>query len=162
MHEVRYDRLPTRLGELLVTDHGRGCSGLYFPDHRRGPQVAGSWVQDPVPFRSLAAALDTYLHGEPVSFDVALDLRGTAFQMEVWTELRRVRTGTTVTYGELAAAIGRPSGARAVAAAVARNPVSIIVPCHRVVGSTGTLTGYAGGLERKRDLLTMECAAFTA
>jgi methylated-DNA-[protein]-cysteine S-methyltransferase len=158
MQDVRYTRLPTRLCELLVTDHGRGVSGLYFPDHRRGPEVAPSWLEDPEPFRALAAELDTYLRGEPVSFEVPLDLRGTAFQLEVWSELQRIPTGTTVSYGELAAAVGRPSAARAVAAAVARNPVSIVVPCHRVVGANGTLTGYAGGIERKRALLTMERA----
>ena len=156
MHDVRYERLPTRLGDLLVTDHGRGLSGLYFPDHRRGPQVAASWLADPTPFRDLASLLDTYLRGEDVSFDVALDLRGTTFQLEVWEVLRRVPVGTTVSYGELAAAVGRPSAARAVAAAVARNPVSIVVPCHRVIGADGSLTGYAGGLERKRTLLSME------
>ena len=156
MRDVRYDRLPTRLGDLLVTDHGRGLSGLYFPDHRRGPEVASSWLEDPAPFRDLADLLDVYLRGEPMRVEVPLDLRGTEFQVEVWAELRRVPAGTTVSYGELAAAVGRPSSARAVAAAVARNPVSIVVPCHRVVGANGALTGYAGGLDRKRTLLSME------
>lgn len=158
MTDVRYDRLPTRLGDLLVTDHGRGLSGLYFPDHRRGPQVEASWRQDPEPFRTLASLLETYLRGEPVTFELPFDLRGTPFQLQVWGELRRIPTGTTVSYGELAAAVGRPGAARAVAAAVARNPVSIVVPCHRVVGANGTLTGYAGGIERKRALLTLERA----
>lgn len=158
MTDVRYDRLPTRLGELLVTDHGRGLSGLFFPDHRRGPRVEQSWLVDPEPFRALAELLDTYLRGEPVTFGVPLDLRGTAFQVEVWTALRRIPAGTTVSYGELAATVSRPGAARAVAAAVARNPVSIVVPCHRVVGANGSLTGYAGGIDRKRALLTMERA----
>ena len=158
MTDVRYDRLPTRLGELLVTDHGWGLSGLYFPDHRRGPEVEASWLADPAPFRTLASRLETYLRGEPVSFEVPLDLRGTALQLQVWTELRRIPVGTTVSYGELAATVGRPGAARSVASAVARNPVSIVVPCHRVVGANGALTGYAGGIERKRALLTMERA----
>ena len=156
MTDVRYDRLPTRLGDLLVTDHGRGLSGLYFPGHRRGPEVEASWIEDPEPFRTLAGLLGTYLRGEPVSFEVPLDLRGTALQLQVWTELRRIPAGTTVSYGELAATVDRPGAARAVAAAVARNPVSIVVPCHRVVGANGALTGYAGGIERKRALLAME------
>ncbi len=156
MHHVRSDRLPSRLGDLLVTDHGRGLSGLYFPDHRRGPEVASAWREDPAPFRDLADLLEVYLRGEPVRFEVPLDLRGTAFQVEVWEELRQVPSGSTVSYGELAATVGRPGAARAVAAAVARNPVSIVVPCHRVVGANGALTGYAGGIERKRALLSLE------
>ncbi len=159
MHEVRYHLVPTRLGELLVTDHGSGLSGLYYPEHRRGPRIGDAWVRDAERFSAVEVAIAAYLDGHDRPLDLPLDTRGTAFQIEVWEALRTVGYGRTVSYGELARMVGRPGSARAVASAVARNPVSIIVPCHRVIGADGTLTGYAGGIDRKRDLLTMERGA---
>lgn len=155
---VTYDLLPTALGELLVTDHGEGLSGLYFPGHRRGkgPQVEEGWVRDATPFVALREQLDDYLAGRRRDFDLPLSPRGTPFQREVWDQLASIPYGETVTYGEVALAIGRPRSTRAVAAAIGANPLSIIVPCHRVVGANRTLTGYAGGLDRKRHLLDLE------
>ncbi len=147
------------LGELLVTDHGCGLSGVYFPDHRRGrrPQPdPATWVRDPAPFADVVAQLSRYLDGELDAVRVPIDPRGTPFQRQVWDALHGIERGTTVTYGALAQQVGRPTGARAVAAAVGANPLSIVVPCHRVVGADGRLTGYAGGLDRKRWLLALE------
>lgn len=153
---VRYTTLPTRLGELLVTDHGGGLSGLYFPDHRRGRAVDAGWAHDPSWFKPVAAQLHAFLRTGVHEFDLPIDLRGSDLQRDTWDALLAIPAGTTATYGQLAAQIGRPGAARAVAGAIARNPVSIVVPCHRVIGVRGALTGYAGGVERKRFLLTLE------
>lgn len=155
---VRYAHVPSDLGDLLVTDHGDGLSGVYFPGHRPGrvPEVAGDWVRDDDRFADVRDQLTAYLAGERTTFDLVLAARGSDLQRAVWDELATIPYGTTVTYGEVAAAIGRPSAARAVAGAVGRNPISIVVPCHRVVGANGTLTGYGGGLDRKRHLLRLE------
>jgi methylated-DNA-[protein]-cysteine S-methyltransferase len=148
--------LDSPLGPLRVLSEDDRVIGVYFPDHRRGPEVADHWVEAAAVFASLAEQLDAYFRGDRRTFDVPLHLEGSTFQRQVWELLRHVRYGETVTYGELAAATGHPSAARAVASAVARNPISIVVPCHRVLGAGGTLTGYAGGLERKRWLLELE------
>ena len=103
-----------------------------------------------------AAQLEAYFEGKGAAFDVPLDLQGTAFQRAVWAELLKLEPGATCSYGEIAARLGAPSAGRAVGAAVGRNPVALIVPCHRVVGRDGSLTGYAGGLERKTALLRLE------
>ena len=155
---VRYAHLSTVLGDLLVTDHGDGLSGLYFPAHRRGrgPAVADDWVADAARFAAVRDQLDGYLAGTRTTFDLPLAPVGTDFQRTVWEQLASIPYGETVTYGEVAAAIGRPGSARAVASAVGLNPLSIVVPCHRVVGSDRSLTGYAGGLDRKRHLLDLE------
>jgi len=156
---------PSPVGELLlvgtVPDDGANdghavLRGLYLPDHRRGLAVDPAWRPDPQAFARVGALLDAYAADGAVVFDIPLDLRGSAFQRRVWAELRAIPPGETVTYGELARRVGRPGAARAVGSAVARNPVSIVVPCHRVVGSDGSLTGYAGGVERKRWLLAHE------
>lgn len=150
---------PTPLGELLLTDHGAGLSGLYFDDHRRGRPATDTGRRDDAAFADVTAALDAYLAGDAAAVPVPTDPRGTAHQREVWDALATVPRGRTVSYGTLAAAVGRPSSARAVAAAVGANPLSIVVPCHRVIGADGRLTGYAGGLERKRWLLRLEGVA---
>ena len=129
------------------------------PDgHRRGPDVDDTWREDPAPFAEAAGQLEAYWRGELTRFSLPVDLRGTSFQRQVWEALRALGYGTTTTYGALASAIGRPGAARAIAGAVARNPISIVVPCHRVVGADGAATGYAGGLERKRWLLELEAS----
>jgi methylated-DNA-[protein]-cysteine S-methyltransferase len=155
---VRYTTTPSPLGELLLTDHGAGLSGLYFPGHRRAPGVGDDWEHVPARFDDTVDRLHAYLDGHATDLEVEVDLHGTPGQREVWEALRSIPRGTTVTYGALAARLERPGSARAVAGAVARNPVSIVVPCHRVVGADGTLTGYAGGVERKRWLLALEGA----
>jgi methylated-DNA-[protein]-cysteine S-methyltransferase len=151
-----FTTLPSPLGELLAISRDGRLGGLYFPEHHRGPLRDASWEQDPGAFTPLATQLGDYLAGDRRRFDLELDLIGTPFQQEVWAALRTIPYGQVETYGGLAARLGRPTGARAVASAVARNPVSIVVPCHRVVGSHHDLTGYAGGIARKRWLLELE------
>jgi methylated-DNA-[protein]-cysteine S-methyltransferase len=156
-------RHPSVLGELLLvgetaTDGTTMLTGCYLPDHRRGPAVDPGWREDPAAFASIAEAIDAHLGGDATAtpgISVAFGT-GTAFQRRAWDALRAIPAGTTVTYGELAARLGRPGAARAVGSAVARNPISIVVPCHRVVGANGSLTGYAGGVEAKRRLLSVE------
>jgi methylated-DNA-[protein]-cysteine S-methyltransferase len=165
MTTTLYASHPSALGPLLLVGErdaaGRTVlTGCYLPGHRRGAVVDGDWREEPAAFTAIGAAVDARLAGAPLPTppaEIPVAFRGgTAFQRRVWEELQRIPRGTTVTYAELATRIGRPGAARAVGAAVARNPISIVVPCHRVVGSDGSLTGYAGGVERKRALLALE------
>jgi methylated-DNA-[protein]-cysteine S-methyltransferase len=158
-HDIYDCEFSSPLGELLLLSDGESLTGVYYDDHRRGPAHDKNWRRDAGPFKQVKDELAAYFAGELAAFDVPLAPRGSAFQREVWNELRRIPPGRTLTYGQLAAKIGRPKAIRAVGAANARNPISIIVPCHRVVGSNGTLTGYAGGLERKEWLLRHEASA---
>ncbi len=151
--------LPSRLGDLLVTADDGAVTGLYLPGHRRGPEVSAAWIHDPDAFDALREQLDEYLSGSRTTFDVRIHLDGTPLQRRVWQELQALGYGERVSYGTLAHRIGRPTAVRAVASAIARNPVSIVVPCHRVVGADGRLTGYAGGVERKQWLLDLESRA---
>jgi methylated-DNA-[protein]-cysteine S-methyltransferase len=155
-----YTLHPSPIGDLLLVGEPAGdgvaLSGLYMEGHKRGPGIAGAWVRDDAAFAAVAVELDEYFARSRRRFDLALAPEGTPFQLAVWEQLRLIPCGERVTYGELARRVGRPGAARAVGAAVGRNPISIIVPCHRVVGSDGTLTGFAGGLDRKRTLLAIE------
>lgn len=159
-----YTHHPSRVGPLLLVgertaDGGAVLTGCYFRGHRRGPDVDPAWREDGPAFAGIRAAIDAELAGSDRPGVIPVAFRsGTPFQRRVWEELRTIPRGSTVTYGELASRIGRPGAARAVGAAVARNPVSIVVPCHRVVGGDGSLTGYAGGVERKRAILEIEGA----
>jgi methylated-DNA-[protein]-cysteine S-methyltransferase len=147
----------TPLGALTLIASARGLRALRFPG--RGAALAAA-VRDPEALADAARQLDEYFAGERTAFDLPVDLGdGTPFQRRVWAALREIPYGTTVTYTELAEAVGRPDIVRAVAAAVGRTPVPIVVPCHRVVGASGALTGYGGGLPRKRALLDLECPA---
>ncbi len=153
----------TPLGRLLLVGElgaGRGLvlSGIYMEEHRGGPRVDAASVEDASAFREVTRQLDEYFAGARRTFDLPLAATGTPFQRMVWDALASIPWGATLTYGELAGRIGRPTAARAVGAAVGRNPISIVVPCHRVLGADGTLTGYAGGLGRKRFLLSLEGA----
>jgi methylated-DNA-[protein]-cysteine S-methyltransferase len=122
------------------------------------PADQGAWREDSTAFADAVAQLAAYFAGELRDFDLDLRLEGTAFQRRVWAALRAIPYARTCSYGQLAADIGLPGAARAVGLANGRNPISIIVPCHRVIGANGTLTGYGGGLERKRHLLDLERA----
>jgi len=153
---TRYAHLESPLGRLLAVDHGCGLAGLYMPVHAGGPAVGAGWVEDEPAFADLREQLSAYFEGGLRRFDLVLDLRGTPFQRRVWAALDDIAFGATETYGELAARLGAPGASRAVGAANGHNPVSIVVPCHRVVGAGGRLTGYGGGLERKRWLLDHE------
>jgi methylated-DNA-[protein]-cysteine S-methyltransferase len=151
----------TPLGTMLVAASERGIAGVYFVGQKYFPAAASAWVSAPdhdLLARARRAMLD-YFGGGTAPFSLPLDLRGTAFQVRVWTALMEIPYGETTSYGEVSARLGGRTAARAVGAAVGRNPVSIIVPCHRVLGAGGALTGYAGGLDRKRALLALEGAA---
>lgn len=147
------------LGPLTIRARDGVLDGLYMVEHRHGPaaELLGERVADAVP--AAREQLAAYFAGELREFSLELAVRGTEFQRRVWAALSEIPYGRTCSYGELAAAIGRPSAVRAVGLANGRNPVSIVVPCHRVVGADGSLTGYGGGTERKRALLELEGAA---
>ncbi|MER6804090.1 MULTISPECIES: methylated-DNA--[protein]-cysteine S-methyltransferase [Streptomyces] len=142
----------------LVADDGVLC-GLYMADQRHRPPEETFGDRDDTPFAEAEEQLAAYFAGELKEFTLELRLHGTPFQRSVWDQLTRIPYGETRSYGRLADVLGNPKASRAVGLANGRNPVSIIIPCHRVVGSTGGLTGYGGGLERKQRLLDFERGA---
>ena len=148
------------VGPLLLTGDERALTGLRFGDGAaRGSWASrASWRRDDARFHTEREQLAEYFAGARTAFDVPLRLGGTPFERRVWEALVAIPHGTTTTYGELAVRVGAPGQARAVGSANARNPVAIVVPCHRVIGAGGKLTGYAGGLERKHALLAHEGA----
>ena len=146
----------TPVGPVTLVGEDGLLAGLHLHEERHLPPIATFGARDDAVLPRVRELLDGYFAGNVREFDVPLAPVGTPFQSAVWAALREVPYGSTCTYGERATAIGRPTAARAVGAANGRNPISIVVPCHRVIGSTGTLTGYAGGLERKSLLLALE------
>ncbi|MEY2619170.1 MAG: putative O6-methylguanine-DNA methyltransferase [Pseudomonadota bacterium] len=149
------------LGPILLAASAQGLAGLWFEGQRHGPQDTSGWRAAPAHPVLIEACrqLDAYFASERDRFDLPLDLSGgTDFQSRVWQALRSIPAGITESYTALATRVGAPRAVRAVGAAVGRNPVSIVVPCHRVVGAAGALTGYAGGLTRKTALLQLEGA----
>jgi len=161
---VYFDRVPTPLGGMVLASDGDALSGAWFDGQRYQPPIGPAWQRQPdLPvLRRAAAELAEYFAGERIAFDVPLAPVGTPFQRDVWRAIAGVPYGATIAYRELAARAGRPESIRAAGAATGRNPLSIIVPCHRIVGADGALTGYAGGLARKRALLALEHAAIAA
>ncbi len=156
-----YTEIPSPVGTLSLRGSARGLTGVYMPQHRHGPPDGErvQWQRDDARFAAARAQIDEYFAGERTTFDLPLDpatIGGTAFQRRVWTALSEIAYGETISYGELARRIGQAAAVRAVGLANGRNPVSIIVPCHRVIGANGTLTGYGGGMDRKRLLLDLE------
>ncbi|MYY10389.1 methylated-DNA--[protein]-cysteine S-methyltransferase [Streptomyces sp. SID4919] len=139
----------------LVAADGTLC-GVYMTDQRHRPPEESFGDRDPGPFTETARQLDAYFAGELTDFDLPFSLDGTPFQRSVWAQLLRIPFGETRTYGELAEALGNPAASRAVGLANGKNPISVIVPCHRVIGANGNLTGYGGGLPRKQRLLDFE------
>ena len=144
------------LGPITVVAQDDALVGVYLDGQRHRPPASALGERDEATLPSLREQLSAYLAGDLEQFDVELAPLGTPFQAQVWAALRQVPYGATTTYGSLAAAIGRPTAVRAVGAANGRNPYCLVVPCHRVVGAGGGLTGYAGGLDRKRFLLELE------
>jgi methylated-DNA-[protein]-cysteine S-methyltransferase len=145
--------MATPIGRLRLVGDGDALHAIHLHASDVPPTTA---VTDAAALRPVVEQLDEFFAGERRTFDVALAPRGTSFQRAVWDALRTIPYGTTATYGEIAARVGRPTAVRAVGAANGRNPIPIIVPCHRVIGSNGTLTGYAGGLATKQQLLELE------
>jgi methylated-DNA-[protein]-cysteine S-methyltransferase len=149
-------------GELTLVATGEVLSGLYFPGHWYMPAPDAFGLRSERGFEPAQRQLAEYFAGERTSFDLATAISGDEFQRRVWELIDRIPYGQTTTYGEMAGELGDPTLARKVGGAVGRNPLSVIVPCHRVVGKDGKLTGYAGGLERKRFLLELEAPAGAA
>jgi methylated-DNA-[protein]-cysteine S-methyltransferase len=153
---ITFTTEPSPVGEITLVGDGESLTGLYMTEHRHRPPLPAGARRDPGPFEDARLQLGEYFAGERTGFDLPLQLEGSEFQLEVWNALLDIGYGETESYGELARRIGRPEAVRAVGLANGRNPVSIVVPCHRVIGASGSLTGYGGGLDRKRFLLELE------
>ncbi|HEY5316534.1 MAG TPA: methylated-DNA--[protein]-cysteine S-methyltransferase, partial [Solirubrobacteraceae bacterium] len=151
-----YCTTPSPIGELLLAGDGETLAALHMQDGRRPIRAQPGWTRSDEPFARARGQLAEYFEGRRHSFDVPLNPAGRPFELAVWRALLEIPYGETVSYGALARALGRPAAARAVGLANARNPIAVIIPCHRVIGADGSLTGYGGGLERKRLLLDLE------
>lgn len=154
-------RRDSPLGTLRLAARDGALVGVWFDGQKYDARAGADWREAPADalLRDAARQLDEYFAGRRRRFDLRLAPVGTAFQRDVWRAIAEVAPGSTITYAELARRVGRPTSVRAAGAATGRNPLSIVVPCHRIVGAGGALTGYAGGLERKRALLTLERTA---
>ena len=153
--------IETPLGELTLTAEDGVLSGVYFPGHWTRPDPAAFGERSDAGFEEVERQLAEYFAGDRTSFELPTAAAGDPFERRVWAVIAEIPYGRTMTYGEIARELGDPALARDVGAAVGRNPLSVVVPCHRVVGKNGTLTGYAGGLRRKRFLLDLEAALFS-
>ena len=156
---THYRTVASPIGTLTVAGEGCTLTHLLMSEQSHEPDRSGWEPAGPDAFADLVAQLEAYFAGELTAFDVDLELTGTDFQRRVWAALQTIPYGETRSYGQIAEQIGSPAASRAVGLANGRNPISIIVPCHRVIGSTGRLTGYGGGIERQRALLELEMNA---
>ena len=161
---IYFDRMASPLGDMVLASDGDALSGAWFDGQRHQPAIGPAWQrrQDLSILRRAAAEFAEYFAGERTEFDLPLAPIGTPFQRDVWHAIADVPFGRTIAYRELAARAGRPGSIRAAGAATGRNPLSIVIPCHRIVGADGALTGYAGGLPRKRSLLELERSVLAA
>ncbi len=157
-----WHELDSPVGTLLLAGNGTALIRVHFQSGRHPLRPAPEWRRDAGPFAAAVRELEEYFAGERRTFSVRLAPQGTPFQLSVWQALRAIPYGETLSYGELARRLGCPGGARAVGLANGANPLPIIVPCHRVIGVDGSLTGFGGGLLIKRALLTLEGAACVA
>jgi len=155
---ITYTHVESPVGPLLLSADERGLLLIRFAERGRPARPEPGWREDRGPLSEATSQLERYFAGELREFDLRLAPEGTPFQLEVWNALRRIPYGRTMSYGELARSVGRPSASRAVGAANGRNPLPIVVPCHRVIGADGGLTGFGGGVEIKRALLELEGA----
>ena len=155
---ICYTYFESPIGRILLTSDGASLTGLYMARHEHGMEPGDGWAHsdDAAPLAETRRQLAAYFDGRLTKFDLPLAMHGTEFQKRVWAELTKIPYGITMSYGELARRMDSPNGSRAVGLANGRNPISIIVPCHRVIGASGKLTGYGGGLPRKAALLTFE------
>jgi methylated-DNA-[protein]-cysteine S-methyltransferase len=154
--DTLYTLLDSPIGELLLTGDGRALTGLHMQEAPRPRRLDASWRRADEAFAPARAQLEEYFAGRRRAFELELAPAGSPFELRVWEALLEIPYGETASYGEIAARVGAPSAARAVGLANGRNPIAVIVPCHRVIGANGSLTGYGGGLERKRLLLDLE------
>ncbi len=155
---IYWHQIDSPVGKLLLTGDGVRLKGIHFQSGPHAREAEAEWVRDPAPFAAPVSQLMEYFAGGRRTFDLPLAPRGTEFQQTVWAALRRIPYGETLSYGELARRIGRPHASRAVGLANGANPLPIVVPCHRVIGADGSLTGFGGGLDIKRRLLALERA----
>ncbi len=153
---MHYCFLSTPIGDLLLAGDEQGLALISFPEGPTHREPESEWIHSQKPFAEAKAQLTAYFDGALKDFDLALNPGGTEFQLQVLSELQKIPYGTTTSYGDIARRIGRPKAVRAVGAANGRNPIPIIIPCHRVVGSNGALTGFGGGLPTKVALLRLE------
>jgi methylated-DNA-[protein]-cysteine S-methyltransferase len=154
---THYTRMETPAGPLLLTSDGTVITSMYWEVFKHMPPIQPGWKEDKTPLLQAIQQLEEYFAGKRRTFDFPRQTTiGTPFQRRVWEELSKIPYGKTVTYGDIAAKIGRPAAVRAVGTAVGRNPFSIIVPCHRVLAAGGRINGYAGGLDSKATLLKIE------
>jgi methylated-DNA-[protein]-cysteine S-methyltransferase len=153
---VKYSYIETPLGDMLVTRDDGGITGLDLPQSRHPRRVSPDWTRDDAAFADIRTQLNEYFAGDREEFDLPLNAGGSPFQALVWDALTKIPYGETTSYGKVAVSIGHPDGPRAVGLANGQNPIPIIVPCHRVIGANGSLTGYGGGLDAKRWLLDHE------
>ena len=151
-----YSYCPSPVGDLLLAGDGCNLQIIGFPEGKARTRHEDEWVRDDAKFIEVKKQLAAYFAGELKTFDLALAPQGTEFQQSVWQALRSIPYGQTCSYGEIAQQIGKPKASRAVGAANGQNPIPIIIPCHRVIGSTGKLTGFGGGLAAKETLLSLE------
>ncbi len=156
-----YTSFQSPIGELLAVGDGQALHGLYMQEGRTAFAVRADWERAEEPFGEVRAQLADYFDGRRTVFDLPLAMQGTPFQLQAWRALQDIRYGETISYGEQARRIGHPADPRAVGQANGRNPIAVIVPCHRVIGADGSLTGYGGGLERKRRLLELEAGVLS-
>ena len=156
-----YDTFKSPQGEMLLVATEAGLSGIYFAGQKYFPRRGKEWLREPnhAPLKRAKRELGEYFAGRRKRFSVALDPDGTPFQRSIWKTISKVGFGETTTYSELARRAGHAGSARAAGAATGRNPLSVVVPCHRILGADGSLTGYAGGLKRKRALLALEAVS---
>lgn len=153
---MHYCFLATPIGDLLLAGDEQGLGLVSFPDGAMRREPEPEWIYSQKPFADARAQLTAYFAGSLKDFDLSLNPGGTEFQLQVLAELQKIPYGTTTSYGDIAKRIGRPKAMRAVGAANGRNPIPIIIPCHRVVGSNGALTGFGGGIPTKVALLRLE------
>jgi methylated-DNA-[protein]-cysteine S-methyltransferase len=155
-NSLAYTSMESPIGPLLLAGDERGLSVVHFVNGRRPKSPPRTWVEDKKPFKEVVRQLQAYFEGKLKEFELPLVLEGTEFQLRVWRNLQIIPYGETVSYGQLAKRIGSPDAARAVGLANGSNPIPIIIPCHRVIGSNGDLTGFGGGLPIKKKLLALE------
>lgn len=153
---IRYCYMNSPIGRLLLVRNDRGVEQIGFQDGPRPLKLSPAWIEDAGALADVRRELEEYCAGQRREFTVPLALAGTPFQLRVWNALLEIPYGETISYGELAARIGQPTASRAVGLANGANPIPVIVPCHRVIGSNGSLTGYGGGLPIKQRLLALE------
>ena len=156
MTGVCYTTIESPVGLLLLAGDARGLRSVNFESSKRAAKVQSHWKENEAPFAEVIRQLQAYFRGELKDFDLPLAPEGTEFQLRVWRNLQTIPYGGTISYGQLAQRIGNPKAVRAVGLANGCNPIPIIIPCHRVIGSDGSLTGFGGGLPNKKKLLALE------